>query len=192
MNLFSLKDSLNLTLPNINIYNVGNDLIYQYVIHSIPSIGGTLNTLLTNVKVRKLWNDYILPLYQDSIIGETESEITNDVSEELTLEFINRLIPYLINSLDKYSVIIDNFDSQKSNMIRKLESTNSITTRFNDTPQNGGEWIDDNHTTNITTNTSTSSADSGSIMAQLNELNDNYKSIYHQWAIEMERLFLEE
>ena len=52
----------------------------------------------------------------------------------------------------------------------------SSKTLFNDTPQNGGDFTTDNHTTNATQVTSES--DVGTPIARLKEIRDNLESLY--------------
>lgn len=84
----------------------------------------------------------------------------------------------------------------------KLTSTTSTTgsnnsqTNFNDTPQNGGLWSDDKHTSTITLlngenhNDTTITSDSGTIMARLKEIRDNLESLYDTWSNEFGKEFV--
>lgn len=69
-------------------------------------------------------------------------------------------------------------------------------TGFNDTPQNGGLWNDDKHTSTITlvngknSNDTTVTADSGTIMSRLKEIRDNLESLYDTWSNEFGKEFV--
>ena len=62
-------------------------------------------------------------------------------------------------------------------------------TRFNDTPQDSGDFSDDSHTTNITQSSATTEADSGSIMERLDALYRNWRSILVDWTQEFTGIF---
>lgn len=84
----------------------------------------------------------------------------------------------------------------------KLTSTthnsgsNDSQTGFNDTPQNGGLWNDDKHTSTITlvsgknSNDTTITSDSGTIMSRLKEIRDNLESLYDTWSNEFGKEFV--
>ena len=63
-------------------------------------------------------------------------------------------------------MLIQNLNNNKSKLLDDVKS--SSVARFNDTPQNSGDFSDDNHTSNITTTTSSSNV--GTMMQRLNEI----------------------
>ena len=71
-------------------------------------------------------------------------------------------------------MLIQNLNNNKAKLLDDVKS--SSTSRFNDTPQNSGDFSDDNHTSNITTTTSSSNV--GTMMQRLNEIEDNIKQLY--------------
>ena len=71
-------------------------------------------------------------------------------------------------------MLIQNFENNKQKLLDDVKS--SSVARFNDTPQNSGDFSDDNHTSNITTTTSSSNV--GTMMQRLNEIEDNIKQLY--------------
>ena len=79
-----------------------------------------------------------------------------------------------MSSTEKYSMLIQNFENNKAKLLDDVKS--SSVARFNDTPQNSGDFSDDNHTSNITTTTSSSNV--GTMMQRLNEIEDNIKQLY--------------
>lgn len=75
-------------------------------------------------------------------------------------------------------------------------SSNRGTTRFNDTPQNGGYWEDDKHSSTITavegknSNDVTVITDSGTTMERLKEIRDNLENLYDTWSNEFGKEFV--
>ena len=61
----------------------------------------------------------------------------------------------------------------------------SSTQRFNDTPQNQGEFEDEAHNTNVTKNES--ATDGGTLLSRLNEIEENLKRLYEDWSNEFRK-----
>ena len=81
---------------------------------------------------------------------------------------------FWISSTEKYSLLIQNLNNNKSKLLDDVKS--SSIARFNDTPQNSGDFSDDNHTSNITKTENSSNV--GTMMQRLNEIEDNIKQLY--------------
>ena len=77
-------------------------------------------------------------------------------------------------------MLIQNLEANKAKLLDDVKSLSVA--RFNDTPQNSGDFSDDNHTSNITTTTSSSNV--GTMMQRLNEVEDNIKQLYIDWSNE--------
>lgn len=107
--------------------------------------------------------------------------------------FINALnITYPI-----YSKLIKIYADEENHLMNSLnrdytddaDSSGSSTNRFNDTPQNGGDYKNDTHTTNISQ--VSSSTESGLehkeeynneyVIDRLNKINDNLRNLYMEW-----------
>lgn len=71
-------------------------------------------------------------------------------------------------------MLIQNLNNNKTKLLDDVKS--SSTSRFNDTPQNSGDFSDDQHTSNLTTTISSSNV--GTMMQRLNEIEDNIKQLY--------------
>ena len=76
--------------------------------------------------------------------------------------------------MDKYVMLIQNLELNKSKLLDDVKS--SSIARFNDTPQNSGDFSDDNHTSTITKTENSSNV--GTMMQRLNEIEDNIKQLY--------------
>ena len=114
----------------------------------------------------------------------------------LTTDDFRKAIKNIMNVLDltlpKYVPILQQNEIYSTNPVAPAESGSSGETRFNDTPQNIGEYGDIDHTTNISNSKSSSFADTGSIMEKLSELFKNFKSIILEWSNEFNQCFLKE
>ena len=76
--------------------------------------------------------------------------------------------------MDKYVMLIQNLELNKAKLLDDVKS--SSLARFNDTPQNSGDFSDDNHTSTITKTENSSNV--GTMMQRLNEIEDNIKQLY--------------
>ena len=103
-----------------------------------------------------------------------------------------------------YSKLIKIYADEENHLMNSLnrdytddaDSSGSSTNRFNDTPQNGGAYEDDTHTTNISQ--VTSSTDSGLehkeeynneyVIDRLNKINDNLRNLYMEWENKIARM----
>ena len=83
-------------------------------------------------------------------------------------------------------MLIQNFENNKQKLLDDVKS--SSVARFNDTPQNSGDFSDDQHTSNITTTTSSSNV--GTMMQRLNEIGDNIKQLYIDWSNEFRKFII--
>lgn len=93
------------------------------------------------------------------------------------------------NSAPRFIPLLKSYKNNQANPIGKVSSTTTGSTRFNDTPQDSGDYSDDTHTTNITQSTATTEADSGSIMDRLDALYRNWRSILLDWTEEFKGIF---
>ena len=83
-------------------------------------------------------------------------------------------------------MLIQNLNNNKQKLLDDVKS--SSVARFNDTPQNSGDFSDDQHTSNITTTTSSSNV--GTMMQRLNEIEDNIKQLYIDWSDEFRKFII--
>lgn len=89
----------------------------------------------------------------------------------------------------RYIPLLKQFNANESDPIGKISSTSTGKTRFNDTPQDGGDFDDDGHTSHITQTEATTESDSGSIMERLDALYKNWREILRDWTSEFRGLF---
>lgn len=149
------------------------------------SIGEVVNSLMTNVYDRHA-NDIILII--DSPICEQDHQLTIEDARKV----ISKLINVLNLTLPRYLPLLKQYKEVSTNPIAPIKSESKGETRFNDTPQNIGDWGDEDHTTNISNSVSESSIDTGSLMERLSAQYKDYKSIILEWSNEFNRCFLKE
>lgn len=89
----------------------------------------------------------------------------------------------------RFIPLLKQYKANESNPIAKISSTSTGKTRFNDTPQYSGEFIDDGHTTHITQTEATTETDTGSIVERLDALYKNWREILRDWSSQFKGLF---
>lgn len=152
------------------------------------------------------------------------SEPLNDCLDKL-INVINLTIPKYVpilkdNEVYSFDPIAPNYDESseeydgdnQTNYSGNNSSNSNGTTRTNDTPQDGGAFEDDEHTSNFTGTTNNVQNNSaynnndkmksktnrsniqnvGSLMARLKDMYDNFESIILKWSNEFNLLFFKE
>ena len=149
----------------------------------------TFSTFESNTETTEsqtCFRNYIWPrFYQEAIIYK-DSDETEDFKEKFARTKIGQIFPWWQSSTEKYSLLIQNLNANKSKLLDDVKS--SSVARFNDTPQNSGDFSDDQHTSNITTTTSSSNV--STMMARLNEIEDNIKQLYIDWSNEFRKFII--
>ena len=118
--------------------------------------------------------DYIWPRFYLETIVYTDSDESEDFLEKFARTKVGQIFAWWTSSSEKYSMLIQNLNNNKAKLLDDVKS--SSIARFNDTPQNSGDFSDDNHTSNITKTESSSNV--GTMMQRLNEIEDNIKQLY--------------
>ena len=127
---------------------------------------------------------------------------SNKTQEEKS--FMIRFLNALNITYPVYAKLIKLYKDDESNLMAKLErsytdlagNSGSSTNRFNDTPQDGGDFSDDNHTTNINQIDSTTSSNlrhnesytNAEMIDRLNKINDNLRNLYLEWENKVARI----
>lgn len=149
-----------------------------------------------------LWNgtaskDYIEDLWELTFARFLEryalktSNLITTLTVPLVTPVVLKIVNIIVSTYPRYSVLLKAYTDKIANMMDKIESTALGATRFNDTPQDGGDFASDPYTTNITETTGTSETDGGSPMQRLKELQDGYQNVLTVWSNEFDKIFME-
>ena len=113
-------------------------------------------------------------------------------TEEAMFDFYLRLHNIVKMTENKYSTLLDLYANLGgAELLNKVITNASGTTRFNDTPQNEGTFDDDEHTSHITQTTGESATDMNTPIERLKEIHDKFNNILLEWCNEFDKLFLE-
>ena len=129
---------------------------------------------------------YIWPRFYQEAIIYADLDKNEDFVEKFARTKIGQIMSWWTASTEKYSLLIQNLEANKKKLLDDVKST-SIS-RFNDTPQNSGDFSDDQHTSTATKTENSSNV--GTMMARLNEIEDNIKQLYIDWSNEFRKFII--
>lgn len=133
------------------------------------------------------WQEHIWTKFYDKAICYTDDdEVADDDSEKVFSNFIGPIIAWMTSSDTKFSLLISNQEANKTKLLDQIKS--SSVNRFNDTPQNQGQFEDNEHNTNVTK--TENATDGATLLARLNEIEDNLKRLYENWSNEFRKFII--
>ena len=115
----------------------------------------------------------------------------DDMSDAIYQALV-KLINVINLTMPKYVPLLVQNKKYSIDPVAPIGSSTIGRTKFNDTPQNEGEFNDEEHASNVSESSSETKVDSGSIVQRLDELFKNYRSVILEWSNEFNRLFLKE
>lgn len=122
----------------------------------------------------------------------TTSSEANEEFTTLCCNFMAKIINVLIMTAPRYLKLLEVYSGADASLMSPVEITSTGLTRFNDTPQDEGDFANDEHTTNLTEDNRTTSNDIDTKMGRIREIEGNYNNILLKWSNEFDKLFLEE
>lgn len=137
---------------------------------------------------------YVYARFYDYDVYKTTIDVYDDIddvsptSAEL-LEIWRTFVNMFNITAPRYIPLLTQFNNNESAPLAQVSSTSSGLTRFNDTPQDEGDFSSDEHTTNITQTSVTTTSDPASIVERLDSLYKNWRSILKDWSSEFRCLF---
>ena len=156
---------------------------------------GIVGTISDDAMTTKLFQQYVWPVFQDAIVGYIDvpmgyngeaKEPTQAEIRENAKPLLLHVWQWLTSSKERYEALIGYYEQYKDKLMDSL--TASTKTRFNDTPQAGGDFTTDAYTTNATL--SETRQDAATPMTRLKEINDGLRNLYQKWADELKRIRL--
>lgn len=116
-----------------------------------------------------------------------------EIEEEVRDRFIRQFAVIYKVSCNRYLKLLALYEAEEDNLMNKLTNTvnETGTNRTNDTPQNGGTFEDDEHTSLYMSSSrnATSTVDPQTVMSRLDEIQSKYMNIYKDWVKEFRDLF---
>ena len=189
--------------------------------------GSKFNEITGNAYCSALLSNYLDPRHWKDVVRISETDLTDGGTKSITEasaedkkamfeETDYKLWFTLARTYDKYKALLAMYDAQLATLFDGVSKTtyNAVTdaqtynvgartktSRVNDTPQNGGDWDDDDHTSEITKDSDAAAVDTannvrtGSLdvsspaYEKLDKIQNTIKSVYEDWAKEFEKCF---
>lgn len=119
--------------------------------------------------------------------------IDEDEDAELNFhlaKFASDLINLMNITAPRYLALLNAYQEKKDDLLSKLKGSTHAVTRFNDTPQNAGDFEDEEYATNVTIGDVSTENDPMTAMERIREIDESYNNLLLIWANEFNRLFL--
>ena len=168
-------------------YALTNKSFSEFLNDCLKKAGLSLRQgLADSSEASKCFHEYIWPRFYNEAIIYADSDESEDFVKKFAITKVGQIFAWWISSTEKYSLLIQNFENNKAKLLDDVKS--SSISRFNDTPQNSGDFSDDQHTSNITKTENSSNV--GTMMQRLNEIEDNIKQLYIDWSNEFRKFII--
>ena len=151
------------------------------------------NVILTSAVIGELF-DKIYARFWNAICFKIRHDLNSDleVINKEKVYFMTTLLNIMNFTAEKYLTILDIYKNNKEKLLDKVQSITDSINRFNDTPQDGGDFDDDEHTSNINKAHVESGSDFNTLMARIKEIEMSYSNLMLKWTNEFDRIFLRE
>ena len=174
--------------PHIKEPFIANEKIIKYPIDMYPNTDNSkaplrniFRTFLLKYFFPKYWTCYIFIKFNP--------HATDDELDKGWGEWMDKFIHILGFTAERYLKLIETYEASKNKLLSKVASGNSSIVRFNDTPQEEGDFANDSHTTNITSSETTSTTDFDTPIKRIEEIDKYLVDFYTKWANEFDILF---
>ena len=168
-------------------YSMQNSSFGEFLNDCLRKAGLTTCTGTTETtEARTCFKEYIWPRFYQEAIIYADLDKNEDFVEKFCRTKVGNIMSWWQSSSEKYSLLIQNLTANKTKLLDDVKSA-SIS-RFNDTPQNSGDFSDDQHTSTVTKTENSSNV--GTMMARLNEIEDNIKQLYMDWSDEFRKFII--
>lgn len=156
----------------------------------------TLSQYFTDELINDIVNAIMSIVYNrhayDYIACVENPESDQDAFESAMYKALIDLINVLNNTIPRYVPMLQQNEYASTDPVTPVKSVTTGRTRFNDTPQEEGEFNDEPHATNVSKSTSEIEVDSGSLISRLDEMFKGFRSIILDWSNEFNKCFLKE
>lgn len=168
-------------------YTMSNMTLSRFLKACLSEAGyDTLPTETETNEANTCFKEYIWPRFYQEAIIYADLDKNEDFVEKFCRTKVGQIMSWWTSSSEKYSLLIQNLTANKSKLLDDVKSAS--VSRFNDTPQNSGDFSDDQHTSTITKTENSSNV--GTMMARLNEIEDNIKQLYMDWSDEFRKFII--
>lgn len=166
-------------------------------IDSVPALS-TYGTLIAGFKSDDYWKTgtgyklwtYIYYTYRDHICVYADKEINPVGNVEATRDFWKNFYTVWNRSHIYYEKLIELQAANEAKFLDQIASSTESENRFNDTPDQSGDYSTADYTSNITKAKITSKTDGDTVLGRLEEVRRRFTDFYRAWANEFKDLFI--
>lgn len=182
-------------MNNANPYQAEGDNInwYGMLKNSLPNAPLYKETGTPPVESLK---DYIAEVLENTFSRFRKHYIywsdKDTLDEDDYFEIVLKIANILINTYDKYAPLMKYYSEKRDSLMAMIQSETNGAIRYNDTPQNGGDFSNDAHTTNYTGSRTVNKTEGDTPINRLVEIKNKLSSILFEWSNEFDRIMLEE
>lgn len=136
----------------------------------------------------QLWA-YIWNTYKDHIALITDEE-WNRENNQAVIDFWHEFYGIWNRTHKYYEKMISLLKDNESKLLAQVSSLTESDNRFNNTPDQSGDYSGLDYATTINKNKITTSSDAGTILERLEEVRRRYTDYYEKWSREFNKLFI--
>lgn len=136
----------------------------------------------------QLW-EYIWNNYKDRIALITAKEWDRTNTQEV-IDFWNNFYGIWKRTHVYYEKMVSLLKTNEDKLMAQISTSTESDNRFNNTPDQGGDYSGLDYATTITKNKTTTSTDAGTVLERLEEVRRRYTDYYEKWAKEFNKLFI--
>lgn len=155
----------------------------------LPIYADTTEEKANNLILRVFLVQYLFPKYWECFLLPWGKEETEAERLRVWRIWFNRFMQLMVATFNKYLPILKEYKAKEASLMARLGSESHSISRFNDTPQNGGDFADEDHTTNATTADNETLSDYETPINRLREIRDKFENLYNAWARDFDILF---
>ena len=167
-------------------YSLINESFSGFIDGCLKKVGYNTISFNDTQESYECFRKYLWPRFYQEFVVYTDSDEDESFIEKFCRTKVGQIMSWWQSSTEKYSLLIQNLEANKAKLLDDVKSV-SIS-RFNDTPQNSGDFSDDQHTSTATKTENSSNV--GTMMARLNEIEDNIKQLYIDWSNEFRKFII--
>ena len=178
--------------------DLASDVVKDFIENNLSNgVAGSLSEIGTLSGGTWTWANYVASVINNVYQLHHENYcVFSDVAlSSVSIQsklFMMKFLTLLNQTAFRYKSLLSAYDTEKTKLLDKLETTNTGLAKFNDTPQGSGDYSDDTHTSNLTRTTSTTSTEVMTPIQRLKEIQDGFSDVLARWSEEFDNLFLEE
>lgn len=132
-----------------------------------------------------------------SVVARLEGFPWEDVDANLPstykascFSFIRNLCEILSSTYNRYASILSAYSDAKGHLMDTVTLESKALQRFNDAPQNAGDYSGDDYTTNYQETKGEQDSDHGTPIQRVDEIQRAYRDALSDWAREFKGLFI--